>query len=99
MTPASLVEPAGLAMYETPLKRARSMLSRKGKKASEPSATPLSCFSQSSFCCVVNCSGALSNLQKKKLVMNTWTDRHFHTVTYMLVNWDSGISLPTVPFT
>lgn len=36
----------------------------------------------------------------KEPLMNTclpWT--HSHTVTYMLVNWESGISLPTVPFT
>lgn len=36
----------------------------------------------------------------KEPLMNTCLPlTNTHTVTYMLVNWESGISLPTVPFT
>ena len=39
MTLSSRTEPPGSATYFTPLLKARSMLSPKGKKASEPRAT------------------------------------------------------------
>ena len=39
MTASSRMEPPGSATYRTPERKARSMLSEKGKKASEPRAT------------------------------------------------------------
>ncbi len=41
ITTSSLIDPPGSAIYITPLLCALSMLSSNGKKASEPSETPV----------------------------------------------------------
>ena len=57
MTLSSRTEPPAWAMYSTPLLCARSMLSPKGKKASEPNDTPFSVSSQARFSSRVSTSG------------------------------------------
>jgi len=53
MTWSSRMDPPGWTMYCTPLFRARSTLSPKGKKASDPQVTPVSCAIQAFFASAV----------------------------------------------
>ena len=57
MTCWSRMEPPGSTMATTPLRRARSMLSPKGKKASLPRHTPVTLASHSCFSAAVRGSG------------------------------------------
>ena len=54
ITCASRMEPPGCTMAVTPLRRARSMLSPNGKKASLPRLTPVTAFSQARFSSAVS---------------------------------------------
>ena len=57
ITCASRMEPPGCTMAVTPLRRARSMLSPNGKKASLPRLTPVTASSQARFSSVVSGAG------------------------------------------
>ena len=59
MTWSSRMEPPGWTMYCTPLLRARSTLSPKGKKASEPTVTPDWRAIHSFFSSAVSTSGRI----------------------------------------
>ena len=57
MTCWSRMDPPGWTMAVTPLRRARSMLSPKGKNASDPRQTPVTWLSYSFFSSAVRGSG------------------------------------------
>ena len=68
MTCWSRIEPPGWTMAVTPERRARSMLSPKGKKASEPRQTPVTWLRYSFFSSAVRGAGCLAALGASALL-------------------------------